>query len=1667
MSSSPPNSGEHRLSPQNPWPGLAAFTAENHEFFFGRDAEIAEIFRRVRRQMLTVLFGVSGLGKTSLLQAGLLPRLGSTSFRPVLIKLDHRPEAEDPVEQLRTAINREISVAVRYGLKVPRGPKPDEDLWGYFHDKTTDWRDAKGDVVMPVLIFDQFEEIFTYEFRTHLMVERRERFVELLACLAENRVPDALAEKIKQDEDLSQQYDLRQDNFRVVISLREDFLAHLESFKQRMPSVMENRMRLERMSEEQALKAVLEPGREIVEESVAREIVAFIAGRVRGKKGGDDAGDEVPMSGVDPVLLSLLCEQLNRVRLERHQARITALPQEQESIIQGFYEESFRDVDPRLQVWVEDRLLTDSGHRVPAAQESALREGLPAADIDKLEERRILHREKRAGVVLLELTHDLLCEPVSQSRASRAQRKQVEESAARAAAAAKRERELRRKAHRLQIVCVVLILSFFAGAGAVWSNWYYRDRVHFCYYNNYAKKFGIPEGIGLLDDNQVSHRSSSLKFIYRGETLMSVEAVDFSNRLTSENGISGYSTGTNTAQSKQICQWNYFYDARTNLTYELDYDNKSNLVRGLQYPLAIFDTNTSRRVFYLNSSGLPITQTHSNASYIEITYDRNGWESKLSYLDWLGNSRPGPDGEYSDEIEHDSNGLPSRQIHLDRHGNPLPDQTEIKKWDDRGDEMEDYYVDSSNRPVENVDGYEIWKADYDEWGNRTNVTYCNADGMPTMPSDSGYCMVAEKYDPNGSVIEKTYLDTNGRPVTIKGDNYAMIQMDHDSFGNIAEWRYLDTSGKLVNTTNGYAILRGKCDANGNIVEVTSYDKNDAPLPDPDTGFFKITMAYDNAGNQILWAFFYTNGAPCLGAGYWEETNSYDEKGNQIESAFFGTATNLTNSVIEGCARILSHYDDQNNLVEETRIFVPATDGYDVETKNFDEHSNLVQQDYFDSSGNPVNATEGYAKTTMSYDAQGNLLAKSYFDASGDLVNTADGHAMEIMEYDPQGNMVQKFSYNAAGELTNGADGYARMTSRLDNESNVVEKSYLYNPTTEGYSTRVEDYDAQGNLVQQAYFDGAGDLVDSTEGYASLTNSYDPQGNLIQESYLDTAGNLTNGADGYARVSSSYDNQGNLVGKTFFYNPAAADGYITRTDSYDVKANPIKEAYFDGAGNPANCTNGYASVLYTYDAQTNLIKEAYFDGAGNPANCTNGYAGLTNGYDAQTNMIVRAFLDASGRLTNNIIGYALETNQYNEAKNLITQAYFNAAGDLTNGTDGYARIINSYDVENNLIGDRRIYHPDYSGYMMDKRIYDANNNVLEESFYDDSGNLTNCDAGYASVTNSYDQQTNLIQESYLDMAGNLTNGPDGYARVTNRYENESNLVEITFAFNPPTNAYSMRTVSYDAQANPIKEAFFDGAGNPVDGTYGYASVTNGYDAQTNLLVREFFNASGNLTDNAVGFAIETNQYDPNNNLIAQAYFDAAGNLTNGMDGYARMSSHYDDESNVVERTFFYHPAATEGFVTRIARNDALTNLIKEAYFDGAGNPVNGTSGYASVTNSYDNANNLLVQAFYDTAGQPASRYAWLTNSYDDSGKRIKAAYYNAGGTLAAGPEGYAYKTDSYDGQGNLIVEAYYDPSQNLVNIPAGYARMTKRYDSDGNVTETSYFDVAGNSVRPKN
>ncbi len=440
---------------RNPWLGLASFTEETRAYFYGREDEVAELARRVQRKLLTVLFGQSGLGKTSILRAGLVPRLRTQGYCPVYIRVDYAREAPEPAEQIKQAIAR---TARRSGEWTQVGVASEgESLWEYLHHRDDVLRDESGNTLIPLLIFDQFEEIFTLAQSDDFGRARAARFIADLADLVENRAPKALEARLDADDSLAERFDFSRSDYRVLISLREDYLAPLEGLKSAMPSITQNRLRLAPMTGAQALTAVMRPGKGLVTEEVAAAIVRFVAG-----------GAELANAEVEPSLLSLICRELNDARIAqgRDEISLDLLAGSHASILSNFYQRALADQPPAVRRIIEDELLTASGYRENIAEERLLGSltaaGAAPDTLAVLVNRRLLRIEERLDVRRVELTHDVLCGVVKASRDERRERDARE--ATERVLAEQRQRELAARhglirARQVAAACAVLAIG--------------------------------------------------------------------------------------------------------------------------------------------------------------------------------------------------------------------------------------------------------------------------------------------------------------------------------------------------------------------------------------------------------------------------------------------------------------------------------------------------------------------------------------------------------------------------------------------------------------------------------------------------------------------------------------------------------------------------------------------------------------------------------------------------------------------------------------------------------------------------------------------------------------------------------------------------------------------------------------------------------------------------------------------------------------------------------------------------------------------------------------------------------------------------------------------------------------------------------------------------------
>ena len=365
---------------RSPYLGLDRFEESDAYRFHGRAEASRELARLVRRNQVTVLFGASGLGKSSLLRAGLYPIIRDEGFLPVTLRLDFHQGAPPLLDQVWSAFTAEVTEVKADATR----REPGESLRDYFR-RTEIWS-ARNRLLVAVLVFDQFEELFTLGER-----RSREEIDELVAQLAD----------LVEDHRDETQARPSLSPVRVVMALREDFLARFEDLRTQMPSIMVSRFHLGPMTGRQALDAVYLPATEIVDEDVARHIVRFVAD-------AEEYNDELV---VEPALLSLVCAELDEIRMGAKAPKISKemIGTGAAEIVKRFYNRSFASLHPAMRQLVEQSLVTDDGYRTTIAVPVAcMRRGVTKEQIRKLEERRILREEDRFGLPHIELIHDLL-----------------------------------------------------------------------------------------------------------------------------------------------------------------------------------------------------------------------------------------------------------------------------------------------------------------------------------------------------------------------------------------------------------------------------------------------------------------------------------------------------------------------------------------------------------------------------------------------------------------------------------------------------------------------------------------------------------------------------------------------------------------------------------------------------------------------------------------------------------------------------------------------------------------------------------------------------------------------------------------------------------------------------------------------------------------------------------------------------------------------------------------------------------------------------------------------------------------------------------------------------------------------------------------------------------
>jgi WD40 repeat protein len=405
------------VAPKTPYVGLVPYSEDDADFFFGRDEERWIVAANLRADRLTILYGPSGVGKTSLLQAGVLPDLreeaGGTTLRvgrkPVAV-CTFRAWQDEPLPRLMDAL-REAAAEPLGGAVLPVWERGDSVV-----EALRAWTDGLQTLLV---VLDQFEDYFLY----HDDEARAGTFGGEFPAL------------------------VNESGLRVnfMISIREDAWAKLDRFEGRIPSLFANYVRVGHLSPAAARRAIeapveewnrrLPPGGQrytVEDELVEAVVVAAASGGLALTDGGVGANPAAASAGqVEAPFLQLVMERLWRatVRAGGHALTLSTLEQlgGAERIVENHLLEALRALTPAEQAVAADvfRFLVTRSRTKIAHQASDLAEwtGRPEAEVSSVLEQLCRGESGRVlrpvtppagtdGVTRYELFHDVLAGPI-------------------------------------------------------------------------------------------------------------------------------------------------------------------------------------------------------------------------------------------------------------------------------------------------------------------------------------------------------------------------------------------------------------------------------------------------------------------------------------------------------------------------------------------------------------------------------------------------------------------------------------------------------------------------------------------------------------------------------------------------------------------------------------------------------------------------------------------------------------------------------------------------------------------------------------------------------------------------------------------------------------------------------------------------------------------------------------------------------------------------------------------------------------------------------------------------------------------------------------------------------------------------------------------------------
>ena len=395
--------------PAEPFRGLEPFRFADAEILFARADEVRELVRSITIHRAVMLYGESGAGKSSLVNAGLLPAVLAAGFRPDRIRVQPRAGEELVVERVR--IDDAGTEYLPSSFSDATRDAPSQVVLGV--EAFVHRLDALSGEPLPLLVFDQFEELVTL-----FDGSPAGRALQAQIC-------DMLVELIRQPE--------RQ--VKVLLVFREDYLAQLSTLLARCPALPEHGERLLAPPIE-ALPTILRGPFERHPEAYPARITPELAAQLQAEIELRSDGSRLNLSEIEIACLRLWRDP-DPSALYASKRFDGLLADTLADVL-----ESFTATQRDAAVALLGRMVTASGTRNVVSEDDLLEDVLTNDGVSNDEAREVLGRLESERIIRREARHRIYCyEIVSEFLVGSIVQRRIAREAARAEAVRREEAE--------------------------------------------------------------------------------------------------------------------------------------------------------------------------------------------------------------------------------------------------------------------------------------------------------------------------------------------------------------------------------------------------------------------------------------------------------------------------------------------------------------------------------------------------------------------------------------------------------------------------------------------------------------------------------------------------------------------------------------------------------------------------------------------------------------------------------------------------------------------------------------------------------------------------------------------------------------------------------------------------------------------------------------------------------------------------------------------------------------------------------------------------------------------------------------------------------------------------------------------------------------------------